>query len=105
MTIVRARLVQGGPRGIAAYSVALADVAERVIDMGEFPVVLGGDCSIMLGCLLALRRHGRHGHQCLLSARSRHWVASLAPGVVVDTRSGLLCGFGFAQTPFPRLCE
>ena len=34
------------PRGIAAYSVALADVVERVIDMGEFPVVLGGDCSI-----------------------------------------------------------
>jgi arginase len=29
--------------------------------MGEFPVVLGGDCSIMLGCLLALRRRGRHG--------------------------------------------
>ena len=49
------------PRGIADYSVALADVVERVIDMGEFPVVLGGDCSIMLGCLLALRRRGRYG--------------------------------------------
>ena len=49
------------PRGIADYSVALADVVERVIDAGEFPVVLGGDCSIVLGCLLALRRRGRHG--------------------------------------------
>jgi len=49
------------PRGIADYSVALADVVARVIDAGEFPVVLGGDCSIMLGCLLALRRRGRHG--------------------------------------------
>ena len=49
------------PRGIADYSVALADVVERVIDTGEFPVVLGGDCSIVLGCLLALRRRGRHG--------------------------------------------
>ena len=48
-------------RGIADYSVALADVVERVIDAGEFPVVLGGDCSIVLGCLLALRRRGRHG--------------------------------------------
>ena len=36
------------PRGIADYSVALADVVERVIDAGEFPVVLGGDCSIVL---------------------------------------------------------
>src|SRR5262245_44187407 len=25
------------------------------------PVVLGGDCSIVLGCLLALRRRGRYG--------------------------------------------
>jgi arginase len=49
------------PRGIADYSVALADVVERVIETGEFPVVLGGDCSIVLGCLLALRRRGRHG--------------------------------------------
>ena len=49
------------PRGIADYSVTLADVVEHVIDTGEFPVVLGGDCSIVLGCLLALRRRGRHG--------------------------------------------
>jgi arginase len=49
------------PRGIADYSVALADVVERVIDRGEFPLVLGGDCSILLGCLLALKRRGRHG--------------------------------------------
>ncbi|NWF59366.1 MAG: hypothetical protein HXY43_08675 [Fischerella sp.] len=26
-----------------------------------FPVVLGGDCSILLGNLLALRRFGRYG--------------------------------------------
>jgi arginase len=31
------------------------------IDASEFPVVLGGDCSILLGPLLALRRRGRHG--------------------------------------------
>jgi len=49
------------PRGIASYSVALADVVGRAIDDGELPIVLGGDCSIMLGCLLALRRRGRYG--------------------------------------------
>jgi len=31
------------------------------IDVGEFPIVRGGDCSIVLGCLLAIRRRGRHG--------------------------------------------
>jgi arginase len=48
--------------GIAAYSVALADAVGDVLDRGEFPVVLGGDCSILLGNLLALRRRaGRYG--------------------------------------------
>jgi arginase len=49
------------PKGIADYSKALADAVGRAIDAGEFPIVLGGDCSIVLGCLLALRRRGRYG--------------------------------------------
>ena len=31
------------------------------IGAGDFPLVLGGDCSILLGSLLALRRRGRYG--------------------------------------------
>ena len=46
---------------IAAYSTALADRLEALIDRGMFPVVLGGDCSILLGNMLALRRRGRYG--------------------------------------------
>jgi arginase len=49
------------PRGIADYAVALADAVGAVVDRGAFPVVLGGDCSILLGNLLALRRRGRYG--------------------------------------------
>jgi len=49
------------PRGIADYTVELADALTKVLDAGEFPVVLGGDCSIVLGSLLALARRGRHG--------------------------------------------
>jgi arginase len=47
--------------GIASYSRALADAVGAVLDGGEFPVVLGGDCSIVLGDLLALKRRGRFG--------------------------------------------
>ncbi|MDT0341298.1 arginase family protein [Streptomyces litchfieldiae] len=46
---------------IARYSAALADAVGEVLDGGRFPVVLGGDCSILLGGLLALRRRGRYG--------------------------------------------
>ena len=48
-------------RAIAEYSHRLADTVGGVLDRGEFPVVLGGDCSILLGNLLALRRRGRYG--------------------------------------------
>lgn len=49
------------PFGIAEYSTALADAVGLVLGAGEVPVVLGGDCSILLGCLLPLRRRGRFG--------------------------------------------
>jgi arginase len=46
---------------INSYSSLLADAVTAVLDQGEFPVVLGGDCSILLGTMLALRRRGRYG--------------------------------------------
>lgn len=49
------------PGGIARYSGLLADAVGEVLDSGRLPVVLGGDCSILLGNLLALRRRGRYG--------------------------------------------
>ncbi|MEV4714402.1 arginase family protein [Micromonospora sp. NPDC049374] len=45
-------------RDIAGYSAALADRIGAIIDRGEFPVVLGGDCSILLGSALAMHRLG-----------------------------------------------
>src|SRR5262245_41232405 len=41
---------------IAGYSVRLADRIGSVVASGEFPLVLGGDCSIALGSALAMRR-------------------------------------------------
>jgi arginase len=41
---------------IAWYSRRLADRIGAVVDAGEFPLVLGGDCSILLGSALYLAR-------------------------------------------------
>jgi arginase len=46
---------------IARWSATLAEAVDDVLDRGEFPLILGGDCSILLGATLALRRRGRYG--------------------------------------------
>ena len=42
---------------IARYACLLAEAVEAIVLRGELPVVLGGDCSILLGTLLGARRH------------------------------------------------
>jgi arginase len=49
------------PTGLRDYAHELADATGEVLDGGGIPMVLGGDCSILLGSLLALRRRGRFG--------------------------------------------
>jgi len=41
---------------MVAYSRSLGDRVSRALVNGHFALVLGGDCSIVLGCLLAARR-------------------------------------------------
>ena len=47
--------------GVRVFALALAEALEPIVETGRFPVVLGGDCSILLGSMLALRRRGRYG--------------------------------------------
>jgi arginase len=68
---------------VAAYAVRLADAIGVVLDAGNFPLVLGGDCSILPGSALALARRGNagllyiDGHRDLLTpARSQHGAAA-----------------------------
>lgn len=48
-------------QAIVEWSPCLADAVGAVREAGEFPIVLGGDCTILLGSMLALRRRGRCG--------------------------------------------
>lgn len=48
-------------QAISDYAGELASAVGAVLDRGAFPIVLGGDCSIMLGTLLALQPRGRFG--------------------------------------------
>lgn len=47
--------------GVATYSRSLADRVAAGIDDDRFLVVIGGDCSIVLGCLVGADRSARRG--------------------------------------------
>jgi arginase len=98
---------------IAAHAGTLAAVVERIVCRRELPVVLGGDCSILLGNLLGARRcverlglvfldghsdfltpersgtHGAAGMDLALAVgRGPRVLSGLAPdGPLVDARS------------------
>ncbi|AXG81199.1 arginase family protein [Streptomyces paludis] len=80
---------------IAAYTPRLADRIEQHVAAGDFPVVLGGDCSIQLGASLALRRRGRYGLVAIDgSADFRHPGNSTAIGAAGGEELALGTGRG-----------
>lgn len=46
---------------IAEYSKSQSQMLEKVISENIFPIVIGGDCSILIGNSLALKRMGSYG--------------------------------------------
>lgn len=57
---------------IAAYSRQVADRVTAILERDDLPVVLGGDCSIVVGVALALHRRGRFGLVYLDGLDYRH---------------------------------
>jgi arginase len=49
------------PDALRAYALRLSAAVAGVLQQGKFPLVLGGDCSNIIGIMLALRRAGRYG--------------------------------------------
>jgi arginase len=82
---------------VGVYSLRLADRVEQWLDRGAFPVVLGGDCSILLGNALALKRRGRYG-LAFVDAHSdfRHPGNSRSVGAAAGEDLALVTGRGEA---------
>lgn len=82
------------PVGLVAYSQLLAREVWNAVEDGAVPIVLGGDCSILLGPALALSQRGRHG---LLFADGHmdYWDAALEPyGEAASMDLALVTGHG-----------
>jgi arginase len=64
------------------------------LGLGRFPIVLGGDCSILLGTTLALRRRGRFG-LFFLDGHADFYSAEAEPtGEVASMELALVTGRG-----------
>lgn len=75
---------------IARFTTQLADRIGAMVDAGEFPVVLGGDCSVTLGSTLALKRleHERGGHYGLVYVDAHSDFRHAGNAAVVGAAAG-----------------
>ena len=80
---------------IRDFSIMLADIVGPVVARESFPVVLGGDCSILLGNLLALRRTGRRHGLLFLDGHADFYQPEASPaGEAADMDLALGTGRG-----------
>ncbi len=86
--------IRNAPR-IRDFAVMLADLVGPVVARGGFPVVLGGDCSILLGNLLALRRTGKRHGLLFLDGHADFYQPETSPtGEAADMDLALSTGRG-----------
>ncbi len=80
---------------IAAFSIQLADRIQPPLRAGTRTLVLGGDCSILIGNMLALKRRGRYG-LVFLDAHSdfRHPGNAPAVGAAAGEDLAIVTGRG-----------
>jgi arginase len=85
-----------GARNVSAAAALAVEQAGRVgeiLDHGGFPVVLGGDDSVLFGCLLALRRRGQAG-LAFLDAHTDYWDLPDGTGELSDSDLWIVTGHG-----------
>jgi arginase len=82
------------PESIRTFSLQLADTVASVLHKKRFPLVLGGDCSILIGNLLALRRLGTYG-LFFIDGHADFYQPPVSPsGEVADMDLAIVSGRG-----------
>lgn len=79
---------------IVAYAKEQAALLQQVITSGSFPLVLGGDCSILIGNALALKKLGNYGLFFLDGHHDFMWPALSQTGGAAGMDSAIVTGHG-----------
>lgn len=83
--------VMNGP-AIAAFSQQLAGILRKVRDQRLFPVVLGGDCSILIGTMLSLKEQGDYGLVFIDAHADYYQPPASTAGEVADMDLAIVAG-------------
>lgn len=76
---------------IDAYAAAQADAICAALDENTFPLVLGGDCSLLLGSMRALQRRGTYGLVFLDGHTDFYTPATSSTGGVAGMDLAIAC--------------
>ena len=79
---------------IKTFSLQLAEIVGTEIAKKSFPIVLGGDCSILIGPLLGLRRVGRYGLFFIDGHADFYQPQASTTGEVADMDLAIVSGRG-----------
>jgi arginase len=82
------------PQQIRSFSRALCEEVTAVMDAGRFPFVLGGDCSILIGIMPALKLRGSFGLIFLDAHADFYEPERSTTGEVADMDLAIVTGRG-----------
>jgi arginase len=82
------------PEMIKAFSITLSNAITTVIEAGNFPFVLGGDCSILIGIMPALKMRGTYGLIFLDAHADFYEPERSTTGEVADMDLAIITGRG-----------
>ena len=75
-------------------SLELSEAVNEVLDEANWPIVLGGDCSVLVGIMAGLKQHGRFG-VVTFDAHADFYISSQSPsGEAADMDIALITGRG-----------
>lgn len=82
------------PRQVHDYSIQIADAVGKDCTAGHFPLLLGGDCTILIGAMLAMKRKGNCG-LFFIDGHADFYEPDISPsGEAADMELGFVVGRG-----------
>jgi arginase len=83
--------------GLIALVTRVRDAVASILDNGHFPLVIGGDCPLLLGCLLAAKSHQRIGLLFVDGHEDAYLPVQSSTGEAADTELAFALGMADAS--------